>query len=64
MGEIRLTGFAELTFMGLFSKLPGFFHEFIAVAGMVLLYPVEHLIQRHCLIRCESHDYTSLRESK
>ena len=55
MGEIRLTGFAELAFMGLFGKLPGFFHQLVAVTGMVFLYPVKHLIQRHCFIRCESH---------
>ena len=55
MSEIRLTGFAELAGMGIGCKLPGLFHKQIAVAGMVFLDTVEHLIQGHCLVGCESH---------
>ena len=62
VGEISLTGLAELAFMGLFGKLPGFFHELIAIAGVILPYTPEHLVQGHCLIGCKSQNYASLRE--
>ena len=55
MAEIRLTGLAELAGVGFVREFPGLLHEKIAVAGVVLLDPVQHLVQGHCLIGCESH---------
>ena len=55
VGEIRLTGLAELAFMRLFGELPGFFHELVAVAGMVFADPAQHLVQGHCFVGSKSH---------
>ena len=55
VGEIRLTGLAELTFVRFFGELPGFFHEHVAVAGMIFADAAQHLVQGHCFVGCESH---------
>jgi hypothetical protein len=55
MSEIRLTGLAELTFVGFGRKVPRFFHELIAVSGVILPDAAQHLIQRHRFVGCESH---------
>ena len=54
--KIRLPGFPDLTCVGFFRKLPRMFHQFVAVARVIFLYPVQHLVQRHSFVGCKSHD--------
>ena len=53
--KIRLPGLADLPVVGLFSKMPRPFDKFVAVPGVILLYPVQHLVQRHGFVGCEGH---------
>ena len=53
--EIRLPGLADLSGVGILGEMPRPFHKFVAVPGVIFLYPVQHLIQRHGFVGCEGH---------
>ena len=60
MDEIRLSAFADLAGMRLLGKMPGFFHELVAVAGVIFLNAVQHLIQGHRFISGKGHGFILL----
>ena len=50
MNKIGLPALALLPGMGLLGKLVGLLHQLVAVAGVVLLHPRQHLVHGHGLI--------------
>ena len=50
MNKIGLPALALLPGMGLLSKFVGLLHQLVAVAGVVLLHPRQHLIHGHGLV--------------